>query len=92
MARKKLDYREHFGEYMELVGRAYAAETRAELRGINRELRRTYGTGHTIPACWVFPPNTKRLSRIALALSVSALIISVAQIVVAIITIITAAG
>ena len=81
MARKKLDYIEYFGEYMELVDRAYEAETRAELRAINRELRRTYGKGHTVPACWVFPPNKKRLSYVSIGLSLVSILISVAAII-----------
>ena len=82
--RKKLDYREHFREYMKLVDQAYDAETRAELKGINRQLRRTYGRGHEVPACWVFPPDTKQLNRLCYAsigLGLASILISVAVII-----------
>ena len=93
MSRKKDRYfLEHHDEYLELFQESLVVETKQEMKRINKQIRKRFGRGREIPTWERFPTDTKRLSRIALALSIAAVLISVAQIVAAIMTIITAAG
>lgn len=93
MSRKKEQYYlQHREEYWELFRTSQQVKTKEEMKQINKKIRKLFGRDRAIPVEARFPTDTKRLSRIALALSIAAVLISVAQIVAAIMTIITAAG
>ena len=82
MSRKKDRYfLEHHDEYMELFQESCEAETKQEMKRINKQIRKRFGRGHEIPTWERFPTDAKKVYYVCIVLNVVAILLAVASII-----------
>lgn len=82
MSRKKDKYfLEHHDEYMELFQASCEAETKQEMKRINKQIRKRFGRGREIPTWERFPTDAKKVYYVCIVLNVVAILLAVASII-----------
>ncbi len=72
---------EHHDEYMELFQESCEAETKQEMKRINKQIRKRFGRGHEIPTWERFPTDAKKVYYVCIVLNVVAILLAVASII-----------
>lgn len=82
MSRKKDRYfLEHYDEYLELFQASCEAETKQEMKRINKQIRKRFGRGREIPTWERFPTDAKKVYYVCIVLNVVAILLAVASII-----------